>query len=276
MLLRLLPEKLEWLEVKTKPLFVGMALLLYAISLIDLMTRTNPSTNPEKFLVDALANLSIPFGVILLQELLELVANISHSTLKSARRQFEIVVLVIVRSFFKNFAKVNEKVESGIFGEPIQEAVVKVIAIVIIVALIMYFKHLAESKEMQSYTEEGHSLNLWKQLMVVILVILVFLDMLLVGKSFDEIVFIRLVFTGLIVIDAIFLLIAILKDSHFDNLAFESGLVISLIFARFPLFTSNILSYSLSILGVVFAVASLYLVYRSRGLATEATVAVTS
>jgi hypothetical protein len=263
-LLYLLEEKLEWLEEKTKPLFVGMALLLYALSLVRLMGEIDPATNLEAFLVGALSNLSIPFGIILLQELLELVANISYSTLRSARRQFEIAMLVIIRSFFKNFAKVNAKVESGVFGEPVQEAVIKVIAIVVIVALIMTFKRLSESKQMTVYAEEGHQFNLWKQLMVVVLVVLILLDLLLAGQSFDELVFIRLVFTGLIVIDAIFLLIAILKDSHFDSLAFESGLVIGLIFARFPLFTSNMLSYTLSVVGVGFATASLYLLYLSR------------
>ena len=88
--------------------------------------------------------------------------------------------------------------------------------------------------------------------------------MILIMSEFDEIVFIHLVFTGLIIIDAIFLIIAILHNSKFDSLAFESGLVIGLIFARFPLFTSNTLSYMLSIVGITFATLSLYLLYLSR------------
>lgn len=47
------------------------------------------------------------------------------------------------------------------------------------------------------------------------------------------------------------------------ELAFESALVTSLIFARFPLFTSNILAFVLSVLGVGFATTSLYLLHRS-------------
>ena len=55
-----------------------------------------------------------------------------------------------------------------------------------------------------------------------------------------------------------------MRDSEFDKIAFESALVIGLIFARFPLFTTNELSYGLSIVGMLFASASLYLFVRSR------------
>lgn len=262
--IRTLAEGLEWIEHKTKPLFVGAALLAYAISLVVLATKINPATHLEEYLVGALGNLAIPFGIILLQEMLELITSISESTLISAQRQFEIVVLVLVRSFFKKFDKVNEMVIAGEFGSYVREATIKVFAIVIIVALILYFRNLSRTPPMRNYAKEGRRANLWKQLLAVVLSVVVLLDMLLIMQSFDEIVFIRLVFTGLIIIDAIFLILAILKNSHFDSLAFESGLVIGLIFARFPLFTSNTLSYMLSIVGIAFATLSLYLLYLSR------------
>lgn len=264
MTLHWLAEGLEWLEHKTKPLFVGAALLAYAISLVVLATQINPATHLEEYLVGALGNLAIPFGIILLQEMLELITSISDSTLISAQRQFEIVVLVLVRSFFKKFDKVNEMVVAGEFGSYVREATVKVVAIIVIVALILYFRNLAKTHSMRDYAKEGRRANLWKQLLAVILSVVVLLDMILIMDQFDEIVFIRLVFTGLIIIDAIFLILAILHNSKFDSLAFESGLVIGLIFARFPLFTSNTLSYMLSIVGIAFATLSLYLLYLSR------------
>jgi hypothetical protein len=264
MLLTRFAEILEWIEEKTRPLFIIVALLLYVVSLLQLATEVSIVTQLDEFLVQALINLSIPFGIILLQEMLELVSSISHSNLKSASRQFEIVVLVIVRSFFKNFAKLNAEVDGGSFGTPVQEALVKVLAIMVMIALILLFNRLSERRSMRQYSEAGHSINLWKQLVVVILSVYVLLSMLINTGKFEEFEFISLVFTGLIVIDAIFLLVAILQSHEFDSLAFESGLVISLIFARFPLFTSNTLSYSLSAIGVTFATALLYLFYRSR------------
>ena len=261
--LDILTEFLEWLEERTKPLFVGVALLLYAISLVQLAGEINPAQELEEFLVQALINLSIPFGVILLQEMFELLTSISRSSLISARRQFEIVVLVIVRSFFKSFSKVNEKVADGIFGDPIQEAIVKVFAIMIMVGLILYFRHIAQRRILEGYAERTRRYNIWKQVVVLILAVIVLVDMIFVLGGFEELEFISLMFTGLIVIDAIFLLIAILGDSRFNEIAFESALVISLIFARFPLFTSNTLSYILSVLGVLFATVSLYLLFKS-------------
>lgn len=79
--------------------------------------------------------------------------------------------------------------------------------------------------------------------------------------TFDEFQFVRLVFTGLIVIEALFLIWSILKGD-LPRMVLESNLVIAVIFARFRLFTSNTLSYVLSVVGVDFATASLYLFYR--------------
>jgi hypothetical protein len=70
---------------------------------------------------------------------------------------------------------------------------------------------------------------------------------------------ITLVFTGMIIVDAIFFIISIARGHNFNVLAFEASIVISLIFARFALFANNILAYSLSTLGVAFATGSLLL-----------------
>jgi len=121
---------------------------------------------------------------------------------------------------------------------------------------------MAESAYLERYAEQGRRSNLYKQILVVALIIFVLIDFIVIQQSFDELIFIRLVFTGLIVIEALFLILSIWYNSNFVILIFESSLVIALIFARFPLFTSNILSYCLSVLGVAFATATLYLIYR--------------
>ena len=260
--LKIVSETLEWLEHKTKPLFVAVALILYAVSLYQLGLEVSPMKELDAFLVGALSNLSIPFGIILLQELLELVANISESNLQSARHQYEIVVLVIVRSFFKKFGSVSGYVDAGEFNSTIQESMIKIAALILLGILVFTFRHLSGSKYLRNYVT-GQITNAYKQILVVILVIFVLGYMLFVQQSFDEIDFIRLVFTGVIIIDAIFLLLAIMRDSSFDSVAFESLLIISLIFARFPLFASNKLSYILSVMGVGLGTFALYLMYRS-------------
>ena len=254
-------EAIEWLEHKTKPIFVVVALLLYAIELVRVAQDYNPVSQLDEFLVEALAALSVPFGVILLQELLELVSNMAESNLLSARRQFEIVVLVIVRSFFKNFAKVSDYVARPEFGTPVQESVVKIVAIMALMILIFFFRRMAESEHIRNYAA-GKLSNAWKQILVTILIIVVLVNMLFVNGNFEEIEFIRLIFTGVIIIDAVFLLIAILRDSRFITIVFESSLIIALIFARFPLFTTSVLSVALSVLGVAFATGALYVMYQ--------------
>ncbi len=253
---------LEWIEEKSKILFVTAALGLYAWSLVQLASEIDLLTDVNTFLVQALANLSIPFSVILMQELLELVANISHSTLQSARRQFEIVVLVLVRSFFKSFDKLNSEVEAASLGSPVFQAGLKVAAIVVMTGLIIYFVRNSSKASITEYLLAGRRANLYKEMLVIVLVVLILVEEFLTG--FEGIHFISTVFTAMIVADAIFLVVAIMRDSEFDKIAFESALVIGLIFARFPLFTSNELSYGLSILGILFASASLYLFIRSR------------
>ena len=255
-------ESIEWLEHKTKPLFVIVAIVLYAISLVQLAAEVSPLNQLDAYLVGALANLSIPFGIILLQELLELVASISESNLRSARHQFEIVLLVIVRSFFKKFDQVSGYVESGDFSSTVQEAVIKIGGILILMFLIFAFRYMSESKYLKNYLE-GQRINEYKQILVVILILFTLGYLIFVVGSFDEIEFIRLVFTGIIIIDAMFLLVAIIRDSSFVTVAFESGLIIALIFARFPLFVSNQLSVILSVIGALFATGSLYLMYQA-------------
>lgn len=252
---------LKWLEHHTKPLFVGVAIILYAISLVQLAGEINPIRELDLFLTEALGNLTIPFGVILLQEMLELVANIGESNLLSARHQFEIVVLVIVRSFFKSFSKVGDYIDRGEFGEPVQLAIVKIVAIILLMLLIYAFRRMAESQYLRNYVS-GQTVNQYRQVLVVILSIFVLINMLIINQNFEDTEFIRQIFTGIIIIDAMFLILAIMKDSRFLTLAFESSLIIALIFARLPLFSSTLLSFSLSVVGVGFATAALYIMYR--------------
>lgn len=265
---------LKWLEHKTKPIFVAVALILYAVSLIQLAFVVSPITQLGLYLEGALANLSIPFGIILLQEMLELIANIGDNNLLSARHQFEIVVLVIVRSFFKSFSKVSGYVSRAEFGEPVQESIVKIVAIIVLMLLIFAFRRMAESQYLRTYVS-GQRANKYKQVLVVLVIFFVIINMIMVQPSAEETTyigelftdsiiteFIRQVFTGIIIIDAMFLIIAIMMDSRFLTLAFESTLIIGLIFARLPLFSSSILSYALSVIGVGFATATLYVMYR--------------
>ncbi len=256
-----LAHALEWIEEKSKPLFVAAALLLYLAAIVRIAGDINPFEHLNDFLIEALAALSIPFGVILLQELLELVAYLSDSNLVSARRQFEIVLLVIIRSFFKSFAKVNNYVGDGQLGDPVKEAIVKVIVIVLLVGMMHFFRRWSESKYLSWYAGQGKRKNLVKQLLVVILILFVLVYQLFFERIFEEGEFIQLVFTGMIIIEALFLIWSIL-DGNFGMLVLESSLVIALIFARFPLFASNLISYSLSALGVAFATAELFLFYR--------------
>ncbi len=261
MTINTIPHAIEWLEHRSKPLFVLVALVLYAVSLFRLAATVHPVAELDTFLVEALANLSIPFGVILLQELLELIATIPDSNLLSARRQFEIVVLVIVRSFFKKFAKVSGYVADGEFSSSVQEAVIKIVAIIVLVVLIYLFRKMSASDALKPY-KAGQRVNAYKQLLVLLLTVFVLVNMLLIQGSFDEIEFIRLIFTGIIIIDALFLILAIMGHGEFLVLTFESSLIIALIFARFPLFTTNALAFILSVLGVAFATGSLYLMYK--------------
>ncbi|MEM9773613.1 MAG: hypothetical protein AAF902_03460 [Chloroflexota bacterium] len=259
--IRIVAEAMEWVEHKTKPIFVIVALILYVISLVRLGGDINPITELDAYLIGALSNLSIPFGIILLQELVELVSNIPESNLLSARRQFEIVILVIIRSFFKKFDKLSGYVAEGEFNSTVQEAMIKIGAIVAIMFFIWLFRRMADSEYLREY-KQGQIANEYKQILVIILICVILFSMIFVTGSFDDTEFIKLVFTGIIIIDAIFLLIAILRDSTFLTLVFESSLIIALIFARFPLFASNSLSYIMSIIGAAFATAALYLMYR--------------
>jgi len=263
-------EAVEEAEEKARGPFVIVAILIYIGSLFMLARKVNPVTDLDAYLVKALAQLSIPFGIILLQEMFELVATISKSTMRSTSQQFEIVALVILRSFFKDFYKLNSVVAEGAFGEPVQRAVVKIVALNIIAVLIAVFNHLSKRAGIERRDGRRQASNRCKQTVVIGVVLAVFVYMLgdhgwsVVSflKEWDIMVFISLVFTGMIIVDAVFFLWTIKQTTDFSTLMFDGGLVVSLILARFPLFTTSILAYSLAVVGVAFATAALYLFIR--------------
>jgi|GEM_PF-1907637 len=264
-ILQKIADGLEHLEERSKPLFVVAALGLYVYSLVEAAGTYPITAETEAFLIQALANLSIPFGVLLMQELLELIANISHSTLQSARRQFEIVVLVLVRGFFKSFDSLNEHVAGEVYGGYVMDSVIKVVAIVIITGLITQFVKMSRKGTLIPYILESRTANLYKQTFVVTLTGFILTMQLLNGFNGDD--FIVTIFTALIVADAIFLVFAIVRNSNFDKLAFESALVIALIFVRYPLLPgSNTISFGFSIVGILFATVSLHFFIHSRSM----------
>jgi hypothetical protein len=261
-------EKLVKFQDKAKPFFSGAALILYIASLVGFLYKAEGPITFNAFLIQALVSLSIPFGVILLQELLELITFISDSSLRATQRQFQIVVLVLLRSFFKDFSKLNIKVTAGVFAEPVQNAVVKLFAVAFMIALIVCFRRLSKNPVIQRYGEKERTINLYKEMMAIVL-LGVSLFVVITDKSWfsatalmnaDSVTaLITLVFTGMIIVDAIFFIVSIARGHEFNRLAFEASIVISLIFARFAIFANNILGYSLSTLGVAFATGSLFL-----------------
>jgi hypothetical protein len=251
--------KLMKFQEKAKPFFSGLALILYIASLVIFVYKAEKPITFNGFLIEALVRLSIPFGVILLQELIELITFISDSSLRATQRQFQIVVLVLLRSFFKDFAKLNVKVDAGLFAEPVQKAVVKLIAVALMTALIVCFRRLSKNPAIKQYGDKDRTINLYKEMAVIVLFVFSLFNLITVENSFSVMPLITLVFTGMIIIDAIFFIISIARGHEFNTLAFEASIVISLIFARFALFANNMLAYSLSTLGVAFATGSLLL-----------------
>ena len=147
-------------------------------------------------------------------------------------------------------------------SEPVQSALVKVIAILSITLLIFIFKRLSQKAGIERRGASRRGANLWKQAVTVALCFVVLLYMLLSLRTFNIMAFISLVFTGMIVVDGVFFLWSIGRSHEFDMLMFEGGLVVSLILARFPLFAANKLSYAVAIVGVGFATAALRLFVR--------------
>jgi hypothetical protein len=166
---------------------------------------------------------------------------------------------VLLRSFFKDFGELNTEVVLSLFTEPVQKAVVKLIAVALMIALIICFRRLSKKPVIKQYGDKDHTINLYKEMTVIVLLLFSLYYLIIVDRSFSVTALITLVFTGMIVIDAIFFIISIARGHEFNKLVFEAGIVISLIFARFALFANNILAYSLSTFGVAFATGSLLL-----------------
>lgn len=260
--LRTFAHRLEKVEEKTKSIFVAVAILFYLGSLVMLATEISPLTDLDTFLVKALSKLAIPFGIILLQEMFELLTAIPRSALQSACLQFELIALVILRSFFKDFYKLNAAVATGEFSEPVQIAIVKVLSLVAITYLITVFNRLIKRAGVERQSAAQLNANHLRQLFVIGLYIATAVYVGTCLHSFDIMTFIRIVFTGMIVLDAMFFLWMIAKNDEFDSLMFDGNLVVSLIFARFPLFAVNLVVFPMAVIGVALATGGLHLFIR--------------
>ena len=160
---------------------------------------------------------------------------------------------------FKDFSKLNIKVTSGGFSEPVQNAVVKLIAVALMIALIVCFRRLSRNPVIQKYGNKDHTINLYKEMICIVLFVVSMVVVIMNEHRLSITALIMLVFTGMIIIDAIFFIVSIGRGHEFNRLAFEASIVISLIFARFAIFANNMLAYLLSTLGVAFATGSLFM-----------------
>jgi len=261
--LRALARRLEKVEEKTKPVFVIVAIVFYIGCLIKLTGEINPITDFDHFLIKALAKLSVPFGIILLQEMLELLTAVPRSALQSACQQFELIALVILRSFFKDFYKLSNAIAEGEFSEPVQVAVMKVLSLVAITYLITVFNRLSKRAGVERQSTAQLNTNHLRQLFVLCLYAAAAVYVAAQsGWPFDIMQFIRIVFTGMIVLDALFFLGMMSKNDEFDSLMFDGNLVVSLIFARFPLFAANLVAFPMAVIGVALATGGLRLFIR--------------
>jgi hypothetical protein len=246
-----------------------MFIFLNKLDFIHLELLTKLFNNP-------IAAIYTPFSFILIYEVYLLVYYLPKSTTIYIGKQYEIILLIIIRRIFKDIS--NLELTSNWFAVKYDLIFLyDIVAVVVLFFLIFIFYRLSErQKKNVVINEKIEKFILTKNRIASFLIpILLFLSLYsfinwintsffsvnaLVYK-FEDInkIFFEDFFTILILVDVLILLFSFLHSDKFSTVIRNSGFIISTIMIKLSFNTEGILNVILLVLSVVFGIIILFI-----------------
>jgi len=233
----------------------------------------------SKFFVHPIAAIYTPFSFILIYEVYLLVYYLPKSTSVYIGKQYEIILLIVIRRIFKDIS--NLKYTNNWFNVKYDLIFMyDLAAVIILFYLIFKFYQLNDKnslKSLKKYSEistEVKNFIKTKEYIATLLVPIVFiLSLYSLGhwllesfSSIDELVyefkdvnkiFFDDFFTLLILVDVFLLLFSFLHSDKFSKVIRNSGFIISTIMIKLSFGTDGILNVVLIVMSVVFGIVIL-------------------
>jgi hypothetical protein len=246
-----------------------MFIFLNKLDFIHLELLTKLFNNP-------IAAIYTPFSFILIYEVYLLVYYLPKSTTIYIGKQYEIILLIIIRRIFKDIS--NLELTSNWFSVKYDLIFLyDIVAVVVLFFLIFIFYRLSErQKKNVVINEKIERFILTKNRIASFLIpILLFLSLYSfinwIDKSFFSVnalvykfedinkIFFEDFFTILILVDVLILLFSFLHSDKFSTVIRNSGFIISTIMIKLSFNTEGILNVILLVLSVVFGIIILFI-----------------
>ena len=246
--------------------FIGHLLFIFLnkINFIQLELVTSLYNNP-------IAAIYTPFSFILIYEVYLLVYYLPKSTTIYIGKQYEIILLIIIRRIFKDIS--NLELTSNWFAVKYDLIFLyDIVAVVVLFFLIFIFYRLSDLQKKEAIINEkierfiGIKKGIASFLVPVLLILSFYSFYDWIVKSFfsvnelvynfDDInkIFFEDFFTVLILVDVLILLFSFLHSDKFSTVIRNSGFIISTIMIKLSFNTEGILNDILLVFSVVFGI----------------------
>ena len=250
-------------------IFHLMFIFLNKLDIIHLELLSKLFNNP-------IAAIYTPFSFILIYEVYLLVYYLPKSTTIYIGKQYEIILLIIIRRIFKDIS--NLELTSNWFAVKYDLIFLyDIVAVVVLFFLIFIFYRLSDKQKKNVVINEKiekfiQTKNRIASLLMPILVFLSlysfinwintsFFSVNALMYKFEDInkIFFEDFFTILILVDVLILLFSFLHSDKFSTVIRNSGFIISTIMIKLSFNTEGILNVILLVLSVVFGIIILFI-----------------
>ena len=244
-------------------------IFLNKLNFIELDLLTKLFNNP-------IAAIYTPFSFILIYEVYLLVYYLPKSTTIYIGKQYEIILLIIIRRIFKDIS--NLELTSNWFEVKYDLIFLyDIIAVVVLFFLIFIFYKLSDMQKKYIVIDEKVERFIQTKIKIdsFLITILIFLSLYSfidwIAKSFFSVnalvykfedinkIFFEDFFTILILVDVLILLFSFLHSDKFSTVIRNSGFIISTIMIKLSFNTEGILNVILLVLSVIFGIVILFI-----------------
>lgn len=250
-------------------IFHLMFIFLNKLDIIHLELLSKLFNNP-------IAAIYTPFSFILIYEVYLLVYYLPKSTTIYIGKQYEIILLIIIRRIFKDIS--NLELTSNWFAVKYDLIFLyDIVAVVVLFFLIFIFYRLSDKQKKNVVINEKIEkfIQTKNRIASLLMPILVFLSLYSfinwINTSFFSVntllykfedinkIFFEDFFTILILVDVLILLFSFLHSDKFSTVIRNSGFIISTIMIKLSFNTEGILNVILLVLSVVFGIIILFI-----------------
>ena len=213
----------------------------------------------ENYVSNHFFAIEISFTLLLLTELLELIFTMPNSIAESVGKQFEILSLILIRSAFKEFTKIEEPIDwANVQGAVLHIGSDAFGGLLLFILIGVYYRQHKKTRFTRSAADKAHFIS-YKKLIAT----LMFFSFLLIGffdihhfwqtgvfhNSFNTF------YTLLIFSDILFLLLALRYNPHYYTLFRYSAFVLTTVLIRISLTAPPFFNAVIGVSAIVFAIA---------------------